>query len=39
MIKHRLQEMHGARLTLPGVARLRPDVLALDERFTEFLTC
>ena len=37
MLKHGIQEMHGATIHLPRSAKLKPDKERLDIRFREFL--
>jgi|tagenome__1003787_1003787.scaffolds.fasta_scaffold20984553_5 putative restriction endonuclease len=38
MLRHGLQEMHGARIFLPRSRRDRPDRTRLEERYAEFQT-
>lgn len=38
MLKHGIQEMHGARLSVPRSPLLRPDRARLESRYAEFLT-
>jgi putative restriction endonuclease len=38
MLRHGLQEMHGARIALPRSRRDHPDSNRLEERYTQFLT-
>jgi len=36
MLKHGLQEMHGAKLSIPRSRRLQPSQDGLEERFQAF---
>ena len=38
MLRHGLQEMHGARIALPRSRRDHPDSTRLEERYTQFRT-
>jgi putative restriction endonuclease len=38
MLRHGLQEMHGARILLPRSRRDHPDPTRLEERYTQFRT-
>jgi putative restriction endonuclease len=38
MLKHGLQEMHGAKIHVPRSARLKPNRRALEERYEQFLS-
>ena len=37
MLKHGLQEMHGARLSIPRSQRLQPSQEGLEERYKAFV--